>query len=82
MSSLRSEVDPVGPSSSQIYVATQPVMGSGSGSMVDSNSNASANVVRKSSQRRHARHARHASVLPSGRGFMGLKLGKRLHNKA
>lgn len=81
MSSLRSEVDPVGPSSSQISVATQPVMGSGSGSMVDSNSNANANVdvVRKSSQRRHARHA---SVLPSARGFMGLKLGKRLHNKA
>jgi hypothetical protein len=79
MSSLRSEVDPVGPSSSQISVATQPVMGSGSGSMVDSSSNANANVVRKSSQRRHARHG---SVLPSGRGFMGLKLGKRLHNKA
>jgi hypothetical protein len=57
--------------------------GSGSGSMVDSNSNSNANansnVVRKSSQRRHARHA---SVLPSARGFMGLKLGKRLHNKA
>ncbi|KAJ6097505.1 hypothetical protein N7499_001879 [Penicillium canescens] len=85
MSSLRSEIDTVGPSSSQISVATQPVMGSGSGSgsMVDSNSNsnsnATANVVRKSSQRRHARHA---SVLPSARGFMGLKLGKRLHNKA
>jgi hypothetical protein len=79
MSSLRSEIDPVGPSSSQISVATQPLMGSGS--MVDSNSNsnANANVVRKSSQRRHARHA---SVLPSARGFMGLKLGKRLHNKA
>jgi hypothetical protein len=56
-------------------------MGSASGSMVDSNSNsnANANLVRKSSQRKHARHA---SVLPSGRGFMGLKLGKRLHNKA
>ncbi|KAJ6018509.1 hypothetical protein N7499_003295 [Penicillium canescens] len=82
MSSLRSEIDPVGPSSSQISVATQPVMGMGlvSGLMVNSNSNsnANANVVRKSSQRRHARHA---SVLPSARGFMGLKLGKRLHNK-
>ncbi|OQD88339.1 hypothetical protein PENANT_c004G09750 [Penicillium antarcticum] len=86
MSSLRSEVDPVGmgPSSSQVSVATQPNMssglrsGSGSGS-VDSNASAGANVVRKSSQRKHARHA---SFLPSGRGFMGLKLGKRLNNKA
>ncbi|KAJ6038116.1 hypothetical protein N7460_007887 [Penicillium canescens] len=48
MSSLRSEIDTVGPSSSQVSVATQPVMGSGSGSMVDSNSNANTNVVRKS----------------------------------
>ncbi|KAJ6091068.1 hypothetical protein N7499_003224 [Penicillium canescens] len=83
MSSSRSEIDPVGPSSSQISVATQPVMGMGSvsGLMVNSNSNsnANANVVRKSSQRRHARHA---SVLPSARGFMGLKLGERLHNKS
>jgi hypothetical protein len=75
MSSLRSEVDPVGPASSQISVATQPNMGSCS---TDSSANGGANVVRKSSQRKHARHA---SVLPTGRGFMGLKLGKRSHNK-
>ncbi|KAJ5775602.1 uncharacterized protein N7511_000613 [Penicillium nucicola] len=74
LSSLRSEVDPVelGPSSSQVSIATQPAMGSAS---VDS----TGNLVRKSSQRKHARHT---SILPSGRGFMGLKLGKRLNNKA
>jgi hypothetical protein len=40
-SSLRSEIDVNGPSSSQISVATQP---------------ADSHIVRKSSQRRHGRH--------------------------
>ncbi|KGO56748.1 hypothetical protein PEX2_098270 [Penicillium expansum] len=69
LSSLRSEVDVNGPSSSQISVATQPAP----------HPSADCHVVRKSSQRRHTRHA---SVLPSGRGFMGLKLGKKSHAKA
>lgn len=66
LSSLRSEVGVNGPSSSQISVATQPTPPP----------TADSHVVRKSSQRRHARHN---SVLPSGRGFMGLKLGKKSH---
>lgn len=37
-------------------------------------------LVRKSSQRRHARHASSATG-GSSRGFMGLKLGKRAFNK-
>ncbi|KAJ5926733.1 hypothetical protein N7516_008506 [Penicillium verrucosum] len=69
LSSLRSEVGVNGPSSSQISVATQPAP-------IPS---ADCHVVRKSSKRRHTRHA---SVLPSGRGFMGLKLGKRSNTKA
>ncbi|KAJ5602808.1 hypothetical protein N7537_005764 [Penicillium hordei] len=69
LSSLRSEVGVNGPSSSQISVATQPTP----------LPSADCHVVRKSSRRRHTRHA---SVLPSGRGFMGLKLGKRSHTKA
>ncbi|KAJ5197192.1 hypothetical protein N7449_007671 [Penicillium cf. viridicatum] len=69
LSSLRSEVGVNGPSSSQISVATQPTPPP----------SADCHVVRKSSQRRHTRHA---SVLPSGRGFMGLKLGKRSNTKA
>ncbi|KAF4762835.1 hypothetical protein N7455_010871 [Penicillium solitum] len=69
LSSLRSEVGVNGPSSSQISVATQPAP----------LPSADCHVVRKSSQRRHTRHA---SVLPSGRGFMGLKLGKRSNTKA
>ncbi|CAI7670255.1 unnamed protein product [Penicillium viridicatum] len=69
LSSLRSEVGVNDPSSSQISVATQPTP----------LPSADCHVVRKSSQRRHTRHA---SVLPSGRGFMGLKLGKRSKTKA
>ncbi|KAJ5416940.1 uncharacterized protein N7487_000490 [Penicillium crustosum] len=69
LSSLRSEVGVNGPSSSQISVATQPAP----------LPSADCHVVRKSSKRRHTRHA---SVLPSGRGFMGLKLGKRSNTKA
>ncbi|KGO68911.1 hypothetical protein PITC_077400 [Penicillium italicum] len=69
LSSLRSEVGVDGPSSSQISVATQPAP----------HPSADCHVVRKSSQRRHMQHA---SALPSGRGFMGLKLGKRSHAKA
>lgn len=60
LSSLRSEFDPHGPASSQISVATQPVR-------------ADTNIVRKSSQRRHARH----NSFAPGRMFMGLKLGKK-----
>ncbi|EKV12928.1 hypothetical protein Pdw03_7231 [Penicillium digitatum] len=66
LSSLRSEVGVDGPSSSQISVATQPIP----------HPSADCHIVRKSSQRRHTRHA---SVLPSGRGFMGLKLGRKSH---
>ncbi|KAJ6132209.1 hypothetical protein N7471_007424 [Penicillium samsonianum] len=69
LSSLRSEVGVNGPSSSQISVATQPTP----------LPSADSRVVRKSSQRRHTRHT---SVFPSGRGFMGLKLGKKSHAKA
>jgi hypothetical protein len=69
LSSLRSEMDPHGPASSQISVATQP----GPAPSAD------CHVVRKSSQRRHSRHH---SVLPTGRGFLGLKLGKKSHTKA
>ncbi|KAJ5360558.1 hypothetical protein N7517_009749 [Penicillium concentricum] len=69
LSSLRSAVDVNGPSSSQISVATQPTPPL----------SADSHLVRKSSQRRHLRHN---SVLPSGRGFMGLKLGKKSHAKA
>ncbi|KAJ9487133.1 hypothetical protein VN97_g6191 [Penicillium thymicola] len=69
LSSLRSEVGVNGPSSSQISVATQPTP----------LPSADCHIVRKSSKRRHTRHA---SVLPSGRGFMGLKLGKRSNTKA
>ncbi|OQD59956.1 hypothetical protein PENPOL_c036G08250 [Penicillium polonicum] len=69
LSSLRSEVGVNDPSSSQISVATQPTP----------LPSADCHIVRKSSQRRHTRHA---SVLPSGRGFMGLKLGKRSKTKA
>lgn len=72
LSSLRSEVGVNGPSSSQISVATQPAP-------VPS---ADCHVVRKSSKSSKRRHTRHASVLPSGRGFMGLKLGKRSNTKA
>ncbi|KAJ5198932.1 hypothetical protein N7491_000502 [Penicillium cf. griseofulvum] len=68
-SSLRSEVDVNGPSSSLISVATQPTP------LLSADSH----IVRKSSQRRHLRHN---SVVPSGRGFMGLKLGKKSHAKA
>ncbi|KAJ5322595.1 hypothetical protein N7452_010884 [Penicillium brevicompactum] len=60
LSSLRSEFDPHGPASSQISVATQPIR-------------ADTNIVRKSSQRRHARH----NSFAPGRGFLGLKLGKK-----
>ncbi|KAJ6007520.1 hypothetical protein N7540_011496 [Penicillium herquei] len=38
-----------------------------------------ARPMRKASQRRHARHA--SSAVGSGRGFMGLKLGKRAFSK-
>lgn len=69
LSSLRSEMDPHGPASSQISVATQP----GPAPTAD------CHVVRKSSQRRHLRHN---SVLPTGRGFLGLKLGKKSHTKS
>jgi hypothetical protein len=69
LSSLRSEMDPPGPASSQISVATQP----GPSPTPD------CNIVRKSSQRRHLRHN---SVLPTARGFLGLKLGKKSHTKA
>lgn len=69
LSSLRSEVGVNGPSSSQISVATQPTP----------LPSADSRIVRKSSQRRHTRHT---SVFPSGRGFMGLKLGKKSHAKA
>ncbi|KAJ5836729.1 hypothetical protein N7447_002755 [Penicillium robsamsonii] len=69
LSSLRSAVDVNGPSSSQISVATQPTPPL----------NADPPLVRKSSKRRHLRHN---SVMPSGRGFMGLKLGKKSHTKA
>ncbi|CAG7960559.1 unnamed protein product [Penicillium nalgiovense] len=68
LSSLRSEVGVNDASASQISVATQPTP----------LPSADSHVVRKSSQRRHSRHT---SVLP-GRGFMGLKLGKKLHAKA
>ncbi|CAG8899820.1 unnamed protein product [Penicillium egyptiacum] len=66
LSSLRSEIG-VNGASSQISVATQPTP----------LPSADSHVVRKSSQRRHTRHN---SVLP-GRGFMGLKLGKKSHTK-
>ncbi|KAJ6146718.1 hypothetical protein N7497_008700 [Penicillium chrysogenum] len=68
LSSLRSEVGVNDASASQISVATQPTP----------LPSADSHVVRKSSQRRHSRHN---SVLP-GRGFMGLKLGKKSHAKA
>ncbi|CAG8118217.1 unnamed protein product [Penicillium salamii] len=61
LSSLRSEFDPRGPASSQISVVSQPPR-------------ADSTPVRKSSQRRHLRHN---SFAPSGRGFLGLKLGRK-----
>ncbi|KAJ5958417.1 uncharacterized protein N7479_005567 [Penicillium vulpinum] len=67
LSNLR-EVGVNGPSSSQISVATQPAPPP----------SADSHLVRKSS---HRRHSRHHSVMPSGRGFMGLKLGKKSHAK-
>ncbi|KAJ5165265.1 uncharacterized protein N7500_007095 [Penicillium coprophilum] len=67
LSSLRSAVDVNDPSSSQVSVATQP----------NPPLSADSHPVRKSSQRRHLRHH---SVMP-GRGFMGLKLGKKSHAK-
>jgi hypothetical protein len=69
LSSLRSEMDPNGPASSQISVATQPALVP----------TPDCHVGRKLSKRRHSRHH---SVMPSGRGFLGLKLGKKSHTKA
>lgn len=54
------------PSSSQISVATHPVPPA----------SPDPQIPQKSSQRRHLRHN---SIAPSGRGFMGIKFGKRSH---
>ncbi|KAJ5776934.1 hypothetical protein N7520_000180 [Penicillium odoratum] len=70
ISSLRSDMD-----TSAMYATT-------SHSAVNLNTiTYDSRPVRKSSQRRHARHASSATSGGSGRGFMGLKLGKRAFNK-
>ncbi|KAJ5688876.1 hypothetical protein N7462_003268 [Penicillium macrosclerotiorum] len=66
MSSLRSEMD------------TVPLPAAASQSSLNM-INHDSHVVRKPSQRRHARHN---SSVPTGRGFMGLKLGKKAFTKA
>ncbi|KAJ5089086.1 hypothetical protein N7532_007770 [Penicillium argentinense] len=62
MSSLRSEMD------------TAPTASASSSQPVVSTMNYDAHVVRKPSQRRHARHN---SSAHAGKGFMGIKFGKR-----
>lgn len=71
MSSLRSEMDVHNTASAS--ASTLPAAAAASQPSLNT-INHDAHVVRKSSQRRHARH--NSSVF-GGRGFMGLKLGKR-----
>lgn len=68
MSSLRSEMDTV--PTSTAASSSQPVLNAAS---------YDPRLVRKSSQRRHARHN---SSAHTGKGFMGLKFGKRSFTKA
>ncbi|CAI7574787.1 unnamed protein product [Penicillium pancosmium] len=69
LSSLRSEMD-TAPTSNIAASSTQPVL---------SPAPYDPRIVRKSSQRRHGRHN---SSAHAGKGFMGLKFGKRSFTKA
>lgn len=75
MSSLRSEMDI---SNGQTPVPPMPTSGSQSHLPLTA-MNGDSHIVRKPSQRRHARHN---SAAPGGRKFMGLKLGKKSFTKA
>ncbi|KAJ5586744.1 uncharacterized protein N7459_002509 [Penicillium hispanicum] len=77
MSSLRSEVDANLPLASAFPLPPGAPNGAHYASTMTT-INTDSHVVRKSSQRRHARHN---SSAPSGRGFMGLKLGKKSFTK-
>ncbi|KAJ5794989.1 hypothetical protein N7457_001588 [Penicillium paradoxum] len=68
LNSLRSEVGANEPTSSQISVATQPVPAP----------SPEPQRLQKSNQ---SRHIRNNSTAPSGRGFMGLKFGRRAPTK-
>ncbi|KAJ5919645.1 hypothetical protein N7454_009480 [Penicillium verhagenii] len=72
ISSLRSEMDTRDMSAAAYAASSQPAVNT---------ITYDPRPVRKSSQRRHARHASSATGGGSGRGFMGLKLGKRAFNK-
>lgn len=70
LSSLRSEMDTAPTSNTAASSSTQPVL---------SPTPYDPRIVRKSSQRRHGRHN---SSAHAGKGFMGLRFGKRSFNKA
>ncbi|KAJ5381915.1 uncharacterized protein N7496_004343 [Penicillium cataractarum] len=75
MSSLRSEMD-----AANSLTSAPPMPASGSQSQMPLTAmNYDSHLVRKTSQRRHARHN---SAAPGGRKFMGLKLGKKSFTKA